>query len=141
MRSKHGVRKFHKRLSRNSSQAQRESESQDAQQPAPQPSAAFAPSEHLSGPPSPDTHAVQLRRLSSTSPTRAIQAARQLQRDYGNRYTEQIAELARQGDDAPMAEIQLPANSGGTALPEAVQQKMENAFGADFSDVRVHEGP
>lgn len=29
---------------------------------------------------------------------------------------------------------------GGSALPEQVQAKMENSFGADFSDVRVHQG-
>jgi Domain of unknown function (DUF4157) len=29
---------------------------------------------------------------------------------------------------------------GGRKLPEAVQQKMEAAFNADFSDVRIHEG-
>ena len=31
--------------------------------------------------------------------------------------------------------------SGGTAMPEAVQVKMEQSFGADFSAVRIHEGP
>src|SRR5690606_24528268 len=31
--------------------------------------------------------------------------------------------------------------SGGTAMPEAVQAKMEQSFGADFSAVRIHEGP
>ena len=30
---------------------------------------------------------------------------------------------------------------GGRALPEPVRRKMESAFGADFSDVRVHVGP
>lgn len=34
-----------------------------------------------------------------------------------------------------------PAPSGsGSAMPEAVQAKMESAFGADFSSVRIHEG-
>jgi hypothetical protein len=34
----------------------------------------------------------------------------------------------------------LPAAGGGRALPGLVQAKMEHAFGADFSAVRVHEG-
>jgi hypothetical protein len=36
--------------------------------------------------------------------------------------------------------VSVPA-SGGTAMPEAVQAKMEQSFGADFSAVRIHEGP
>lgn len=32
------------------------------------------------------------------------------------------------------------ANSGGQPMPEPVQQKMEAAFGSDFSDVRIHQG-
>ena len=35
----------------------------------------------------------------------------------------------------------LPSTpTGGKELPEQVQQKMETAFGEDFSDVRIHEG-
>ena len=34
-----------------------------------------------------------------------------------------------------------PGGSGGRPLPEPVRRKMESAFGADFSDVRVHVGP
>ena len=35
----------------------------------------------------------------------------------------------------------LPADGSGKAMPEDVQAKMEGAFGADFSAVRIHEGP
>ena len=35
----------------------------------------------------------------------------------------------------------LKPSSSGRPLPEPVRQKMETALGADFSDVRVHEGP
>src|SRR5436305_2095386 len=35
---------------------------------------------------------------------------------------------------------QAPAG-GGAALPADVRVKMERAFNADFSDVRIHEGP
>jgi hypothetical protein len=33
------------------------------------------------------------------------------------------------------------AGKPGQPLPDAVQRKMEQAFGANFSSVRVHEGP
>jgi hypothetical protein len=33
------------------------------------------------------------------------------------------------------------AGSVGRTLPQHVQQKMEAFFGADFSDVRIHQGP
>jgi hypothetical protein len=41
------------------------------------------------------------------------------------------------GPDEP---VQLPPAGGGAALPADVRGKMEGAFGADFSQVRVHEG-
>jgi hypothetical protein len=34
-----------------------------------------------------------------------------------------------------------PASGGGQSMPAAVQAKMDEAFGADFSAVRVHQGP
>jgi len=36
--------------------------------------------------------------------------------------------------------VPLQPKSGGNPLPEDVRAKMETAFGADFSDVRVHVG-
>ena len=35
----------------------------------------------------------------------------------------------------------MPASGSGRPMPEAVQAKMEHALGADFSAVRIHEGP
>jgi Domain of unknown function (DUF4157) len=35
----------------------------------------------------------------------------------------------------------LPGHGGGAEMPDAVRAKMERSFGADFSQVRVHEGP
>ena len=35
----------------------------------------------------------------------------------------------------------LPSDGAGKPMPENVQAKMEGAFGADFSAVRIHEGP
>src|SRR5689334_21101218 len=37
-------------------------------------------------------------------------------------------------------EVNLQRRSGGWALPNEVQTKMESALGADFSDVRIHVG-
>ena len=45
----------------------------------------------------------------------------------------------RQGEQDE--EASLPALGGGAKLPEDVQAQMETAFGADFSAVRIHEGP
>jgi len=41
---------------------------------------------------------------------------------------------------APLQMKLAGANAGGSPLPDAVQQKMEGAFGHDFSRVRVHHG-
>ena len=38
-------------------------------------------------------------------------------------------------------QVNLQPRSGGWTLPREVQTKMEQALGADFSDVRVHVGP
>lgn len=37
--------------------------------------------------------------------------------------------------------VRLPNSGGGEALPEPVMNEMSQALGADFSGVRVHEGP
>jgi len=37
--------------------------------------------------------------------------------------------------------VALQPKSGGMPIPDEVRKKMETAFGADFSDVRVHVGP
>jgi hypothetical protein len=41
---------------------------------------------------------------------------------------------------AQQAATMLPTGGGGNALPPPVQAQMENSFGVDFSDVRIHEG-
>jgi hypothetical protein len=40
-----------------------------------------------------------------------------------------------------LADVSLPAPGSGNPMPREVQTKMENAFGTDFSMVRIHEGP
>lgn len=48
--------------------------------------------------------------------------------------------LQGQGEPSGHGELVVPSG-GGRALPSEVQAKMERAFGADFSSVRIHEGP
>jgi hypothetical protein len=45
------------------------------------------------------------------------------------------------GDARSTGDRPLPADGGGQAMPAAVRARMESAFGADFSQVRIHEGP
>ena len=51
--------------------------------------------------------------------------------------------IQRLGVDAvvPKPKVNLQPSSAGSQLPQPVQQKMEAAFGTDFSDVRIHQGP
>ncbi|HWO24057.1 MAG TPA: DUF4157 domain-containing protein [Kofleriaceae bacterium] len=51
-----------------------------------------------------------------------------------------VAQRKSGGTATPAARERPAGGSGGGAMPEAVQAKMESAFGADFSSVRVHEG-
>src|SRR6185295_5074427 len=48
----------------------------------------------------------------------------------------QRARACEVATDAPRA----ASTGSGQLMPEAVQRKMERAFGADFSAVRIHEG-
>jgi hypothetical protein len=48
---------------------------------------------------------------------------------------------ARGLQESPEAPANSFDRSGGAAKPEEVRGKMETAFGADFSSVRIHEGP
>lgn len=43
-------------------------------------------------------------------------------------------------EDSSSASFNVPSKSGGQPLPEDVKARMELAFGADFSSVRIHEG-
>src|SRR5262249_52833569 len=48
--------------------------------------------------------------------------------------------LQTKAGGSPEAVTSTPA-IGGAPMPADVQSKMESAFGADFSQVRLHEGP
>jgi len=58
----------------------------------------------------------------------------QMQSAVGNKAVVQMIRNGMMGDV-------LQAKSGGSKMPENVQKKMESSFGADFSGVKVHEGP
>lgn len=66
-----------------------------------------------------------------------------LQRQYGNRYVGQVIDRARDGEpdegglDAVERSIDQ-ARGGGQSIDQGTRRSMESAFGADFSDVRIH---
>lgn len=68
-----------------------------------------------------------------------------LQHIHGNRYVQRVLALARHGEGetntelAPEVESAIQRERGcGQTLDGSIQRKMESAFGADFSGVRVH---
>jgi hypothetical protein len=88
-------------------------------------------------------HASTLNRATASHPVRGAQSLVQLQRQYGNRYVQCVLGLSRKGigeaEAAPEQEEAIQrARGGGQALDKGVQGRMESAFGADFSGVRVH---
>jgi lipoprotein-anchoring transpeptidase ErfK/SrfK len=48
---------------------------------------------------------------------------------------------AAEAQESPEVPVRLPGGGGGAEMPEDVRAKIEGAFGADFSSVRIHEGP
>jgi hypothetical protein len=66
-----------------------------------------------------------------------------LQREFGNRYVGQVLRQAAavEGDGAGMDAIERSidqARGGGQVMDHATRGRMESAFGADFSGVRIH---
>jgi hypothetical protein len=72
----------------------------------------------LRGVPHPAAHAVQLSHLVTGSPTRAGQAARQLQRAYGNRYVAQVAQQAQPGGTPLVVQPKLTVTPPGDHYEE-----------------------
>jgi hypothetical protein len=71
--------------------------------------------------------------------------ARRMQRQYGNRYLQRVAESASAATPGGAVEPEIEesiqrARGGGQSLDPQVQTRMEAAFGADFGQVRVHTG-
>ena len=67
-------------------------------------------------------------------------AVAQLQRSRGNRYVQRVVSRSEAEQD-DVAQNVDSMRSGGKSLPDPFRDKMENAFGQDFSGVRVHDGP
>jgi hypothetical protein len=68
-----------------------------------------------------------------------------MQRHYGNRHVQRVIAIARQcaGGGEASSEVEPAiqrARSGGQSLTRTARTQMEPAFGADFSNVRVHTG-
>ena len=90
-------------------------------------------------------HAAAINRATAARPERAARSLLQLQRQYGNRYVEQL--IARAREDAGSKDVH-PAveraiheqRGGGTQLDSGVRRSMESSMGADFSRVRIHTG-
>lgn len=64
-----------------------------------------------------------------------------LQRDYGNQYVGQVLRQASGEHDGGMDAIERSidgARGGGHGMDHGTRTRMESAFGADFSGVRIH---
>ena len=88
-------------------------------------------------------HASLLNRATASKPARAGHSLLQLQKRYGNRYVQRVLDLGRKADDkhetpAGVEQAIQGARSGGQSMDNGVRTRMESAFGADFSGVRVH---
>ena len=103
----------------------------------------------LGGPPNMDAHAGLLNRVVAAQPARAGQIARQLQRQYGNRYVAQVAAQARASglvvqpklvvtpptDNVNRPSLLLERRQG---LPDDLKARIESLSGLSMDDVKVH---
>ncbi|MBI5656238.1 MAG: DUF4157 domain-containing protein [Geobacter sp.] len=90
-------------------------------------------------------HAALVTSISGRRPVQAARLMCALQHDFGNRYVRRVLALSGQGtgktDVTPEVETGIQtARGGGQALDGTVRSRMEPAFNADFSNVRVHTG-
>lgn len=90
-----------------------------------------------------EVHASLLGSSMTRQPAQSRHALLRLQRTHGNQYVQRVLGLARkaegEGEVAPEVESAIErARGGGQSLEGGVRRKMESAFGADFSSVRVH---
>ena len=88
-------------------------------------------------------HASMLNRATNGRPSRAGQSLLRLQRQYGNRYVQRVLALAGkstgEAESAPEVEQSIQqARGGGHGIDSRVRGQMEPAFGANFSNVRLH---
>jgi hypothetical protein len=96
-------------------------------------------------------HASTLRRSTGGVPRQAADSVLRLQREYGNHFVQRVVGVVRraaegeevtEGGTVPTSiERRIDqARGGGQPLEPAVRARMEPAFGADLSGVRVHTG-
>jgi hypothetical protein len=88
-------------------------------------------------------HASTLSRATDAQPSRGGQSLVHLQRQYGNRFVQQVLTISKKADGATDAAPEVEqavqaARGGGHALDSSVRTQMEPVFSADFSGVRVH---
>lgn len=90
-------------------------------------------------------HAAAINRATAARPGRASGSLLQLQKQFGNRYVEQVVARAREDAEAndvhPTVERAIQQQrGGGQPLDTGVRHQMESSMNADFSRVRVHTG-
>jgi hypothetical protein len=88
-------------------------------------------------------HAASVSRAASGQRSAVHRSLLRLQRQYGNRYVGQVLRQAGavEGDGGDMDAIERSidqARGGGQGMDHGTRTRMESAFGADFSDVRIH---
>jgi hypothetical protein len=88
-------------------------------------------------------HAAVVSRSTSGQRAAIHRSLLQLQRQYGNRYVGQVVRQAGAvgGDSSDMDTVERSidqARGGGQGMDHGTRTRMESAFGADFSGVRIH---
>jgi hypothetical protein len=86
-------------------------------------------------------HAATVSRSASGQRTAIHRSLLRLQREYGNRYVGQVLRQAvgEGGSDMEAIERSIDqARGGGNSMDHGTRTRMESAFGADFSGVRIH---
>jgi hypothetical protein len=87
-------------------------------------------------------HATMLSRSANGQETSVHRSLRRLQRQYGNRYVghvlRQAGAIGSQSDMDTVERSIDQARGGGHGMDHGTRSRMESAFGADFSSVRVH---
>jgi hypothetical protein len=87
-------------------------------------------------------HAARISRSSSGERTSVHRSLRRLQRLYGNRHVGHVlrqAAATEHGSEMDAVERSIgQARGGGHGMDHTTRGRMESAFGADFSGVRIH---
>jgi hypothetical protein len=89
------------------------------------------------------TPSMFLNKAAESNPTLTRRALISLQRLYGNTFVQRVVDLQRKEEEpsgvGPEVEQTIQSKRGsGQPLDKATRLSMENAFGSDFSGVRIH---